>query len=472
MASFPSARRLAPLVLTSLLALAGSAQAAVNVSPVGSSLQVSDFVGPMSVLIDTDGAGHYTFAATGLTAGAPCSPLSGTPTKCPADGIDTIFVGGTPGNDFVNASNSNSVLTELLVLGQAGADTLTTGASDDSISGGLGDDILNGYNGDDLVTDEQGFSNGGGGGNDTLRGGFGDDRVEPGVLGAGVAGATSGGGHDLLDGGSGVDTVDYGKRTAPVIITVDSPGNVSNLGNDGEAGENDNVINAEHVIGGSAGDTITGSGIFSQLDGGPGNDTLNGGDAGNVLSPGFGADTVNGGAVGDTVLAQDGEVDTITCGGGSDVVQADGFDNVAADCETVTRTAAITLPGQTNTVTVEVPTPVPPQAGPVLSLPKTLKADSKGRVKVTVGCPKATKAGCLFGTLTLTTAPKKGKGRKVASGVFTLRPGKTAKVSLTLSATARKSLKKSRKLAVVLAATAINGDVQARTTTATLTVKR
>lgn len=470
MASFPTARCLAPLVLTPLLTLAfaGSAQGAVVVDSGGGLINA----GTGSFTIAGDGAGHYAFTAAGITASLNSGCTGSGVVKCPADGVTGILAGGGSGDDTIVADVDVAPL--VLALGHGGNDTLTTGPGADSLSGDLGNDTLNGANGDDFVTDASSFSSSNGGGNDTLRGGSGDDTVDAGVLGAGVGGATSGGGHDLLDGGFGIDTVDYGQRTAPVIITVDTPGQVGTTGNDGETGEQDNVINAEHLIGGSAGDTITASNILSTLEGRRGNDTLTGGDAGNTLDGGFGSDTIVGGAAGDTIPAQDGEVDTITCGGGADVVQADSFDNVAADCENVTRTAAVTAPGQTltQTVTVEVPTPVAPQTGPALTLPKTLKADSKGRVKIAVGCPKATKAGCLFGSLTLTTAPKTGTGKKVAAGTFSLRPGKTAKVTLKISAAARKSLKKSRKLAVVLTATAINGDVQGRTTTAKLTVKR
>lgn len=468
MVHISSARRLAPLVLAPLLtlAVAGSAQGAVSVD--GGNLIL---VGQGGFSINGDGAGHYRFFATGIVNSGGCTQGVNVVT-CPADGVTSILAAGGSGDDTISVDAS--VAPAILAYGHDGNDTVTTGAGPDNISGGIGNDTLNGNTGDDNVTDDKTFGGGGGGGNDTLRGGAGFDVVDAGVLGSGLAGATSGGGHDLLDGGLDVDTVDYGKRTAPVIITVDSPGVVGNTGNDGEAGEQDNVINAEHIVGGSAGDTITASNIASTLDGGAGNDTLNGGDAFDTINPGFGSDTVDGGAGGDTILAQDGEVDTVTCGGDGDVVQADGFDNIAADCENVTRTAAVTPPGQTltQTVTVEVPTPVPPQAGPVLTLPKTLKADRKGRVKISVGCPKATKAGCLFGSLTLSTAPKKGKAKKIASGTFSLKPGKTAKVTLTLNAATRKSLKKRRKLAVVLTANAINGDASGGTATAKLTVKR
>ena len=101
--------------------------------------------------------------------------------------------------------------------------------------------------------------------------------------------------------GSGSTCPTSRSRRSWEIITVDTPGQVGTTGNDGETGEQDNVINAEHLIGGSAGDTITASNILSTLEGRRGNDTLTGGDAGNTLDGGFGSDTIVGGAAGDTI---------------------------------------------------------------------------------------------------------------------------------------------------------------------------
>ena len=49
------------------------------------------------------------------------------------------------------------------------------------------------------------------------------------------------------------------------------------------------------------------------------------------------ADSLDGGPGDDRIGARDGFVDQVTCGPGADAVGADGFDDVAADCESVDR---------------------------------------------------------------------------------------------------------------------------------------
>ena len=56
-----------------------------------------------------------------------------------------------------------------------------------------------------------------------------------------------------------------------------------------------------------------------------------------TLVGGIGADRLFAGAGNDTILARDRARDTIVCGAGRDVVQADPTDRVARDCERVTR---------------------------------------------------------------------------------------------------------------------------------------
>ena len=62
------------------------------------------------------------------------------------------------------------------------------------------------------------------------------------------------------------------------------------------------------MVGGSAGDTLTGSAEADGLFGGPGPDTLEGRG---------GADVMDGEADNDTILARDGAVDDIDCGAGT-----------------------------------------------------------------------------------------------------------------------------------------------------------
>ncbi len=97
----------------------------------------------------------------------------------------------------------------------------------ESIAGGGGDDILVGGTGAGSVV--------GNGGNDVLNGGA--DTVS-----------------DTISGGSGLDTVSYAGRTNSVTVTLDG------TANDGEGGENDNVLaNVENATGGSGADTLTGN---------------------------------------------------------------------------------------------------------------------------------------------------------------------------------------------------------------------
>ena len=96
-------------------------------------------------------------------------------------------------------------------------------------------------------------------------------------------------------GGSGTDTVTYASRTADLNITIDDNGN------DGEAGERDDVgSGVENVIGGSGNDSIVGSAGNNSLMGGAattpfgaaGNDTIDGGLGADSMSGGDGLDTV------------------------------------------------------------------------------------------------------------------------------------------------------------------------------------
>jgi Ca2+-binding RTX toxin-like protein len=115
-------------------------------------------------------------------------------------------------------------------------------------------------------------------------------------------------------------------------------------------------------------DTVNGNGAHDEIHGGGGNDTLNGnadgdtffgdgggdtlvgGDGEDNFSGGRGPDTINaafndtvhptgfevsvGGRGDDHIYADDGQVDHIGCGDGTDVVDRDSQDIVSTDCET------------------------------------------------------------------------------------------------------------------------------------------
>jgi RTX calcium-binding nonapeptide repeat (4 copies) len=79
--------------------------------------------------------------------------------------------------------------------------------------------------------------------------------------------------------------------------------------------------------------------------GGEGDDVLTTGAGTDALNGGSGSDTLSGGAGDDNFQASDGELDTITCGVGSDGGSADADDALATDCESVLMPApAVTNP--------------------------------------------------------------------------------------------------------------------------------
>ena len=181
--------------------------------------------------------------------------------------------------------------------------SISSGADVENITGGLANDDLGGNGGPNRIDGGPGVGNDvlrGAGGNDTLIGGFGDDRLQGGP------------GADSLDGGQNTDTVDYSDHTDPVTVTLDG------IANDGAAGENDNPIAIENILGGTGADNLTGSGGANLIDGGPGGDTLHG---------------LGGTTPWTTLRATSPSI--VTVGGGADDGEASEGDDVAADIEIV-----------------------------------------------------------------------------------------------------------------------------------------
>lgn len=308
-----------------------------------------------------------------LDGGPDTDVLDGGPGKDELDGgagVDTLL-GGTgadtlkdsPGpDDFRGGQNGGSLATEPVdtvtyVRGTVTTDPPIRVTLDNEANDGPAGDFDNvrddvervvGANGPDHFTgnglanvfdgDDAGDLLEGGGGADLIDGGFGADELHGGegpdtLHGDGDADVVSGeGGDDLLDGdgfgrgrgdvisgGTGGDTVTYETRSDPVSVDFDG------VADDGEADERDKVeADVEHAIGGKGADTLTGNEKFNRVSGGDGDDRITGG---------LGADVLDGGAGNDTILARDGVADTVTCGAGVDVVDADPIDVLAADCE-------------------------------------------------------------------------------------------------------------------------------------------
>ena len=93
------------------------------------------------------------------------------------------------------------------------------------------------------------------------------------------------------------------------------------------------------LLGGPGADRLQGGPATDQLSGDDGDDTLAGGGGRRRRRSAGSASTSSSGEAGDDdIRVRDGIQDVVRCGDGSDKVDADTLDEIAADCEAVTRT--------------------------------------------------------------------------------------------------------------------------------------
>jgi len=260
-----------------------------------------------------------------------------------------VTIAGGPGRDWLE--------------GNGAANTLDGGPGDDKVTGSGGDDVLSGGDGNDQVE--------GGAGSDVLSGGAGDDLLRP--------DGNEDPSADTVDGGPGRDTIDqdYSSRFASGVSAVAIT--LAGGADDGRPGEGDDLRGIERVVlrtpgtvtgtdgpdeiafsevgedsvvtGGAGDDSLRAGDGADRLDGGAGNDAIDGGFGDDTITGGPGRDVISadlaGGDCGpkwcklpygnDTIHVRDGEVDSVTCGAGTDRVEADAADVIAPDCEQVDR---------------------------------------------------------------------------------------------------------------------------------------
>src|SRR3954468_24441294 len=158
-------------------------------------------------------------------------------------------------------------------------------------------------------------------------GGDRDDDLDASLLTTTGAALDGGAGDDRLQGGDGADSI-RGGDGIDRVTAVGDPVSVSL--NDIADDDTDNIhADVEDVDATTAGTaTLAGSDASNVISAGTGPATITGGG---------GSDTLNGGAAADTIDARDGYADRVTCNAGVDTVKADQLDQVASDCETVTR---------------------------------------------------------------------------------------------------------------------------------------
>ena len=265
-----------------------------------------------------------------------------------ASGNDVLS--GEAGNDVLAGDDHNDVLSggdgSDALSGGAGNDALRGGSGNDALSAATGDDDLWGDSGDDLLDGSSGNdelyggdgadSLTGGTENDVLRGDSGADRLSGSDGNDVLSGGSDddvlvgGGGADELAGDDGWDTADYSTRTDALVIDLDDQRD------DGARGEGDNVRSSiDVVIGGTAGDSITGHGgenyLYGEgggdrLDGGAGNDRLYGGPGNDRLIGGSDPDELDGAEGNDRLWARDDRREAVRCGPGRDRATTDSID--------------------------------------------------------------------------------------------------------------------------------------------------
>ncbi|WP_275414981.1 calcium-binding protein [Actinoplanes italicus] len=221
-----------------------------------------------------------------VRAGAGCTAVRGDRTRV------ICRTAATPGGlRVVTGDRADSIVNRsglpLTADGGTGSDTIIGGPEADTLRGGGGRDRLHGAGGDDQLD--------GGPGDDRLLGGAGDDWLR--APGGRVASTD----RDVLWGGPGIDVADYTSAATPVTADADGV-----TGDDGRRGERDTLKNdIEALIGGSAGDRLSGTSRQDFLRGGPGNDTLLGYGGGDHLVGELGADLLDGGSGDDSLRGDD-----------------------------------------------------------------------------------------------------------------------------------------------------------------------
>ena len=296
---------------------------------------------------DVGGNARVTEANNGLTPGATlvagtgCAAPVGNTTDCGAAAtvtninvtlldLDDSFNGNLgantapnsvdfgPGNDSGSGHTGNDTLTGGLgndssLQGEGGNDTLSGDVGGDNLSGGEGDDSITGGDGNDSLSDPAGTNSfDAGDGDDSLSGGTGTDTM---FFGPGNDYFNTGSvvGPDVIDGGPGRDYVGFYNQGEPLTLSLDG------VANDGQAGQNANLIAIESLDGGQANDVITGSPGPDTLYGEAGSDSIDGGDGNDTIYGYSHGDTLNGGNGSDALYGDAGD-DAMNGGTGSDLL--------------------------------------------------------------------------------------------------------------------------------------------------------
>jgi Ca2+-binding RTX toxin-like protein len=358
--------------------------------------------------LDPDSISVSCLASQAAVNGSPALPAL----ACGVVKHVVLFdIGGSDTIDLSNATTAFPAVVNVdinsddggadIVTGSAGRDaivadfldTVNAGTGNDRVDGG---GTVNGGDGDDLLAAPDG----------SAQGGPGNDRIT-GITGGPIDGGT---GNDIAEFDFSDTTTDVPITevltdsgltiSAPMItpITVGLTNLEQFVITMADGASNDNMDS--HTYSGRL--TFRGLGGDDTFLGGAGPDFVDAGLGNDSLTPGAGSDTIHAGEGNDVINVQDGAIDIVECGAGTDSVTADRSDALS-NCENVS------LP------------PLPaPETGKVAGPKKVTKGE-----KATFTFSSST-AGATFecqvdkGAFTACASPFKVKTKKLKAGKHTL----------------------------------------------------
>jgi hypothetical protein len=139
--------------------------------------------------------------------------------------------------------------------------------------------------------------------------------------------------------------IDVGEREDTVEVSFDIT--VQVLGGNG-ADRLTTAGGTDVVVGGNGSDQLSSGAGNDNVLAGDGDDAIAAGEGNDQVQGGGGLDSVDAGSGDDDIRVRDGARDTVSCGDGTDTVDADSLDEIAGDCEKVTRSETTGAPASTD----------------------------------------------------------------------------------------------------------------------------
>lgn len=288
----------------------------------------------------------------------------------------------------------------------------------------------------------------------------GDFTAECGLAGPGlVANVTLGGGNDTF-------RPEYTLTTFPALVVDLGPGDDTTWGS----------ANNDTISGGDGADTVIAMGGQDTIDGGAGNDRLTGSSGDDTITGGPGVDSLFGDGEfsgfsygNDTLKAQDGEIDSLSCSFGADTAVADANDvfDVLGDCESRTIGSGATPPGPpaASALNIGLSAPTAPKLAALLS-------GKPVRMRITISAPCDLEMGLVVPKAEARRLKLGAKSIIIAAGAGSIDAAGTYPVTLRIAKKFRAKLRRQARVRVAVVAVCEAADKTTDTAARNLILKR